>query len=634
MLKHFKIIPYLLLVSFLNIHAQETPDTSVVIKAYRLDPLTNKAEQTDFDTTFREIHEYNPIYYQSFSNTFLGNTGQAARTNNLAERELYHPFLFSVPYRYYIYNPYNIYHFNTRKPFTELKYLTSGSREDSEQVLSALHTQNVNQYVNVGIFYDLIASRGIYNRQNTGLNRLNLFGSYEKDDYTMFTSIHYNTLKFQENGGLENLDDFMNRASENLNYNVNLEEANSRYRNLNIFYTQRLNLSAFASDSVARVRLSPFSLQHTLDVNRYSRNYTDEISSADTIPFYQNNYYLINQAYDSAFHQNISNRLSINVNFTKSQELQAFIRHEHKIFRYAMPEEVSYETDSLPVDTIIRTYPKDVYNDLSVGGIYFGFLKNWEYSASGELYISGYRAGDVSAEAEFTRYFKEKTWYLTLAGKLSSRTPSYFLKHYASAHFIWNKSLKNIDNTAASLELGKPDNLKLKVSLDYYTGYVYFNLEALPEQRETEIFTATLDLYKKITWGPVNHTHEVLVQKGVDEIINIPLLAYQNSTWYENQVFNKVLKFRIGFDFYYFTSYFADAFMPATGMFYNQNRQKIGNYPYLDAFLDVKLKRTRFSIQYTNALSEVTPDANYFMAYRNPNFNASLKFALAWTFYN
>jgi len=201
-------------------------------------------------------------------------------------------------------------------------------------------------------------------------------------------------------------------------------------------------------------------------------------------------------------------------------------------------------------------------------------------------------------------------------------------------HFIWNNDVKNIDNTGASLEFGREKDFRIGLNLDYYTGYVFFNRDALPEQIESQIFTTTFELYKKFTWGPVNHTHEVLLQKGSEDIINIPTVAYQNSTWYENQVFNKVLKFRVGIDFYYFTSYFSDAFMPATGMFYNQAEQKVGNYPYLDAFLDVKLKRTRFTIQYTNALSEFTPEAHYFMAYRNPNFNGSLKFGIAWTFYN
>ncbi|MGC9341413.1 MAG: putative porin [Bacteroidales bacterium] len=635
MIKQLYILSFIILTFSLDAFTQESqPDTSIIIRSFALNPETNQIDEADMDTTFKAIHDINPIYYHSFSNTFLGNTGQAAVTNNLSKRELYNPFMFSKPYRYYIYDPYTILHYNTRKPFTELKYLTSGSRDDSEQILSALHTQNVNQYVNVGIFYDLIASKGIYIDQNTGLNRLNLFGSYNKDDYSMYTSIHYNGFKFQENGGLENLENFKNRESEALNYAMNLDDANSRYRNLNLFYTHKLNMAALSPDSITKVRLKAFSLQHTINYQRYTKIYTDDISLSDTVRFYENNYYLTGEAYDSAFHQNLLNQVDLNIKLGKNQQLKVYAAHEFKTFRYTMPVEVSYEAEGLPVDTVIRTYPQNNYNDISIGGIYNGKLKNWEYAASGRLYLTGYKAGDLNVDANFTRFFNEKTWHLTLAGKISTLTPSYFLQNYGSAHFVWNNNFKNIDNTSAWLELGHLEDFKIGLYLNYYTGYIFFNQDALPEQKENQIFTTTFELYKKFTWGPVNHTHKVLLQKGADEVINIPFLAYQNSTWYENQVFNKVLKFRIGFDFYYFTSYFADAFMPATGMFYNQAEQEIGNYPFLDAFLDVKLKRTRFTIQYTNALSEFTSDATYFMAYRNPNFNGTLKFGIAWTFYN
>jgi hypothetical protein len=74
--------------------------------------------------------------------------------------------------------------------------------------------------------------------------------------------------------------------------------------------------------------------------------------------------------------------------------------------------------------------------------------------------------------------------------------------------------------------------------------------------------------------------------------------------------------------------------MPATAMFYKQKKEEIGNYPFAKGFIDLKLKRTRFSIQYTNALAELLPTANYFMAYAYPTFNSTFRFSLAWTFYD
>ena len=47
----------------------------------------------------------------------------------------------------------------------------------------------------------------------------------------------------------------------------------------------------------------------------------------------------------------------------------------------------------------------------------------------------------------------------------------------------------------------------------------------------------------------------------------------------------------IGFDLYYNTSYYANAYMPSLAVFYQQKEKMLGNHPYVDVFLNVRLKR-------------------------------------------
>jgi hypothetical protein len=108
---------------------------------------------------------------------------------------------------------------------------------------------------------------------------------------------------------------------------------------------------------------------------------------------------------------------------------------------------------------------------------------------------------------------------------------------------------------------------------------------------------------------------------------------YGNTSYYENAFFKGVLKFQLGFDFYINSAYYADAWMPATGLFYRQNISKVGEYPFLDGFLNWKIKRTRFFIKYTNALAGIA-GYNYFTTYGYPMNPGSLKFGLSWTFYD
>jgi len=73
--------------------------------------------------------------------------------------------------------------------------------------------------------------------------------------------------------------------------------------------------------------------------------------------------------------------------------------------------------------------------------------------------------------------------------------------------------------------------------------------------------------------------------------------------------------------------------MPATGLFYNQVEKKLGNYPYLDLFLNLKLKRTRFFLKLEHVHSGLL-NANYFGALHYPMNARMFKFGLSWTFYD
>ncbi|MCF8380452.1 MAG: putative porin [Bacteroidales bacterium] len=609
----------------------ELPDSGIVIKSYKIDPATLIPNEVPLDTSFEPVFRYNPIEYKSFANTFLGNSGQAAITNDFFNRNNNQTFLFSTALDMYMYNPYNIYHFNTRKPFTELKYLSSGNRDNSEQYLSFLHSQNVNQNLNIGLLYDLIASKGMYLDQNISTNRFNLFSSYTKDNYSFYTSVQFNGHKAQENGGLFDISAFVNQNSEALNYRMFLSDANSQYKNVNVFFTQKLNLSEIVKDSLYKSRFDNFAVHHTLNYDRRIKYYSDNISSSDTLNYYQNQYYSVSEVVDSAFYHNLSNRFDLSVNMINgSQEFRIYMKHEFKKFAFAPPAELSYDQGGNTIDTVIRSYKKDIYNDISIGGQLIGKLKTWSYTIDGQLFLTGYNIGDVFTEATFIKNFKRKG-LVSLNARVSSLNPSYFLNHYGSSHFIWNNDFGKTESTQIALRYSNDSKISARASVSLFNDYVYLDTLALPVQLKPEIMVLGFFMDKTFIWGPFHNKHELLIQKSTHDAISLPLFSYANRSWFQADLFHDALKFQIGGELYYFTKYYGDAYMAATGNFYRQNEAEIGNYPFVKGFLNVKIKTLRFTIQYTNALAGLI-DANYFMAYRYPNFNSSIKFGLAWTF--
>jgi hypothetical protein len=126
---------------------------------------------------------------------------------------------------------------------------------------------------------------------------------------------------------------------------------------------------------------------------------------------------------------------------------------------------------------------------------------------------------------------------------------------------------------------------------------------------------------------------QILWQKVSDSrFIHLPELSARLVLSY-NMVVSKVLFVQMGADARYYTEYYADAYHPATSFFYLQYKKLIGNYPYIDLFADLKLKRTRVFFQYMN-LGSLFLNKSYFTSLHYPMNKATFRLGVAWSFYN
>jgi len=88
-----------------------------------------------------------------------------------------------------------------------------------------------------------------------------------------------------------------------------------------------------------------------------------------------------------------------------------------------------------------------------------------------------------------------------------------------------------------------------------------------------------------------------------------------------------------GLDTRYEAKYYADYYSPALGMFYVQRNEQVGDYPWMDVFVNMKIKRTRFYVKYSNLGATILKSGYY----TTPNYAAQpalLGFGLSWTFYD
>jgi len=126
---------------------------------------------------------------------------------------------------------------------------------------------------------------------------------------------------------------------------------------------------------------------------------------------------------------------------------------------------------------------------------------------------------------------------------------------------------------------------------------------------------------------------QLLVQKGSNEsYIHLPAVAGYISMNYRT-VISKVMYAQLGVDTRYNTSFYADAYQPGTSRFYIQNKQKIGNYPYIDLHVNMKLKRTRIFFKLMNSASGLIGD-NFYAAPDYPYYRRTYRIGVAWSFYD
>ena len=617
-------------------------DTSIIIREYYLDPLTKQTDTVNFDTTMQEFHIYNPIYKYSFSNSFLGNSGQAFQSNDFLLRETFSPFIFEKPYSTYFHNPFNIGHFNTRKPFTQIEYVNFGSGQTSEQIIKALHTQNYNEYTNFGLLYDLIASKGIYLNQNTKANRLSFFGSYDKNAYSIFGSISLNKVVQEENGGLVDIDLFKDHPSNKPgSYTMFLNGAESTNKKNVYFITQTLDIQKNTDDtsSVKKKVESLFHINHTLSYSKYYKVYTDMSLPSDTPNIYSNYYYPENGAHDSASIQILENSFQISGDSYKFLPgFIAGIKHQFQENGTRFPFQPQIIINNIPVDrdTIIASHRSASYNNFSIfASILDKSMQRVQYEATVEYFYAGYRQNDIISDFKLRYATKNKRSSIIASANFYLTEPDFFLKSYSSSHFKWDKNLFKISNTGAKIAIDLNNGMfYADVGLNLFGNYIYFDQMALPQIADNVFILSSFHFVKKFKWRGFNQVNKLLVQKSTSEkVLQLPLLAYTNTSYYENAFFNDVLKIQIGFDFYYNTSYYADAFMPATCIFYRQDKGLVGNYPFLDPFLNWKLKRTRFFIKFPNSLSGLA-GYSYFTTYGYPMNERGLRFGFSWTFYD
>jgi hypothetical protein len=627
---------------------QPEDTTKLSINVWKLSDYYSKTVPVDLDTVITKMQLYNPLFRETKSATFTGNLGDPAVSNIYYQRFNFEtsPY-FLNPYRWYQRSPEEITYVNTTKPFTEIGYsFVPGIRDKDEQTAGVIHTQNVNPKLNVGFKYDYINARGQYKRQRNTIGQATFFGSYRENRYEFHGNVNIGSIENQYNGGIpDSL--FKNPVDDTKNYPVNLDNASSATKSRSILISQKLYFGAgkpSEDDTIGFKREDALAfLSHSLEGNLHKRTFIDDIGKMGSTglgtpdrSFYDSVYINDEITTDSTYYHSFKSTLLLELFEKKNYFLPVGLNVgiQNELQRY-------YTSTMDTAGDFLPGRSNNFFNSAFIANAYHqtGKMLNWK--AKGGFYFTGRKANDYFLNGNINTIIniKNTAFELNAAADISKTTPDYFIENLTSNHFIWRNSFSDVSRLKLS---GSLFNREYKFSVGIHStntdNFIYFDENANAAQTSVPVSVLALYLKKrfdvwKLVWD--NNIHYQMTDRNA--IVSIPDVAVYSSLYLDHVIkfkfTNGAIYFQIGADLFYNSEYYAYKFMPAFEQYYIQDVRKIGNYPFIDPFVNVRIKRTRVYLKYKN-IGALFLDKNYFSAVQHPRNLGVLKFGLYWTFYD
>ncbi len=642
-----RVVSYLiiLLVPVL-LTAQEKPDS--VMHSTREFGFSNDFSELvplDLDTTITNFYRHRinddttPFYIS------MGNYGLEVMEMDFFRRSvdpgeyLYRNF---KPYMHY---PGNIRFVNTQVPFTQFDFTYGKPRPTAEQTLSVRHSQNVNKYLNFGINLDAILSQGQYLMQKSDDKAFTFHGSYTGKQYEVLGAWSNNKFSNLQNGGVNNIRDLSQFETRDVPVKLGeLNKAETGLRNNNVLLVQRFTLGAkkeVAADSIMKSRQGSGvkgTFSHILTWENNRRTYSDQQPSSG---FYDTAYITRPPdnnvpTFDSLYSRVLRNTLRFDFTTSETAKFRlgigVGILNELNVYSQIIPTLDSLYSDTVRYNNSSNAITGKLYNRI---GEKFG----WE--AFGTLWFSGYRSGDMNINGRIFKKFGKGSdpAGIYARGRFEGITPSWWLSKWGSNHFIWNNDFKKEMYLNIGGGVDVPARL-FDMSIDYalVSNMIYFDGNALPAQSAGAVSVLALRVNKVFRLWKFRSSNNILVQKSSNAaVVELPMASVRSS-FYLNHTFHfrstgGVLEFQAGAEAVYYTPFHSPGYIPSTGIFYNQDAILSGNYPYLNAFANLKIKRTRIFVSYEH-LNGGMMGYDYFIVPGYPMAVKIFKYGFSWTFYN
>ena len=617
------------------------------IDLYMLNSFGAFQDSIEIDTFLENHHLYNPVFRNAITTSYLGNYGLPYQNNDFFERETGIDFLFSKTREAYLLTPDKIKYYNTRTPYTLLDYSQSENKSSKNETrFNVLHTQNVSPHLNFTFRFDQARSDGQYLFQNSKNNFVTVYSSYTKNKVQLHSGFISNSMQNNENGGLVQ-DSSIFYKDENGKFPgteflpVNTRKTTSKFKNSYFFTTGEYRLGRLINvqqeqpsdeldeldeteeEYIPKIFEPVVGLIYSFQYQKHNKEFKENEDQSST--FFENTYF---DDDNTVQFNKISNIFQIkqyeNPNRKTSFGKRAFIAHE--FVNILTPGAFNYYQRE-----------KRFSNVYVGGGIFRQSGDFWTWNAEGKFYLIGRNIGQTELSGVISKpftLFSDSLASISIRGDIQNRVADFFQEEFYSNHIFWKNNLKMEQNMTVRGSFNLPKRkFELGANYSIINNFIYYDTQGKPAQTSEELLVVSLFADKDFALRNFHFRTRMLYQKASNQAyVNIPEFSAFVSTYYKLVIF-KVLATQIGIDTRYHTLYYGDVYNLSTGLFHLQHETKIGNYPFIDVYANVRLKRTSVFFNMMN-IGTMFLDGAYFTTPHYPMPRSTFRLGVTWAFYD
>jgi len=569
------------------------------------------------DTSIVDLHKYQFVVEKEMLYTNLGNIGTPANSifplqpNQVGRSSGFN--MFDLYFR----GPDEIKYYDTKSPYSRFKIIWGGQ---GRAITEVNYARNIDPrsgfgFEYRGLFIDKQIQRSGRGDRNTRGTYYNLHGHYatKNGKYRVMGNFIRNYHFVNEYGGIltEPGDPLLAYFDENRQLSLTTAENNELRTNYHLYHQYKLN--------------DQIQFYHEYDRYKQQNDYIDQLDTTST--------YFDFIEVDSS---DVKDRSKI-VYRKHEIGLKGDIGKTFYNFYYKY-RDIDYTYKYLTTDTIpgLESQVGESYGGVKLrfGNDSISYVEAFgEYMQGGNFKLGG---------------SIQNNWFFA-NGITSQSEPSYVHQAYRGSHDVWvndfDPTLFTKLEAGLNVELG-PVKLKPSVSNTLLGNYIYFKetpadtlgiQTVLPEQALSDINILAPSLGVEVRFLKNFKFKSTVIASNVSggsaDAVNLPDIYARGQLVYEDISFEGNLEWRLGFDAYWKSTYFANGYDPAAMQFYLQNNFEVEAFPLIDFFLDAKINRGRFFLKLNN-IYEIFSETGYFATPEYPGQTTIFDFGFDWSFYD